>query len=373
MSVTTANDNVYVNIVINGPSTMYPPTIGNAVVNEQPVIAEYSENKTEPFLSTPSEYYLSVIRFTVPLNKVPLFIMPIIPNQGNPNESTLAIGFTYLTTNYESYVTYIPDNNLSAPVQNAPVQVVTPYYYVYSYGALIAMFNATLSALWTSSGLAAVYPSLIVPYFYYNTTLELVQLIVPHIFADGSVVLSMFINESSLRFLDAFQFKFNGYNNVAGNDYYFVLQNQTQFFYPPYSGTGTSTYYIYTQEYNMLYYWASLRKIVITSNGLPILNEIIPAPGNSGVSVSFPIITDFVPQISDAGDTKSIAIYNPSSQYRLVDLTGSVSLSKLDIRLYWQDIAGNLYNIFISSGQQVTLKLGFFKKSLYKNTINTRK
>jgi hypothetical protein len=376
MSITTENDNIYMNIVINGNTPNYPPNMNNSVTGEQPVLAEYSENKTEPFLSKPSEYYAAVTRFVIPLNKVPLFIMPIVPNTyvspidpGDVDQSTLVLGIQYLGVKYSEYVEYIADNDLTPPpAQNLPTQIKTPYYYVYTYAALIEMLNLTLANLWMVSGLAAANPSINPPYFYYDPALQLISIIVPSLFAVGTA--SIFINESSLQFLEAFEYSFNGYNNTGGNDYYFIFQNQTQFFYPQYTGTNTSTYYKYTQEYNVLYYWASLRKILVLSNTLPILNEVVPSNNNSGVIVGLPIITDFIPQLSTAGDTRSIAIYNPSSQYRLIDLNGQSPISKIDIKLLWQDVQGNSYPIYISAGQEISLKIGFFKKTLYKNTTN---
>jgi len=112
---------------------------------------------------------------------------------------------------------------------------------------------------------------------------------------------------------------------------------------------------------------------LILSNNLPILSEVVPSTNNTGVSAALPVITDFVPQLSMAGDTRSIAIYNPTAQYRLVDLSGQSPLSNIDIKIQWQDVLGNLYPILVSSGQQISLKIGFFKKSLYKKSDNSRR
>ena len=82
--------------------------------------------------------------------------------------------------------------------------------------------------------------------------------------------------------------------------------------------------------------------------------------------MSYPILTDFVPNISAAaGESRSIAYYVPTSQYRLVDLISTNPLQKIDIRIFWEDRDGNLYPLEISIFQQASLKLGFFKKSLY--------
>jgi hypothetical protein len=382
MSITVANDNVYLNVVMNGPTSNYPPVLGGPVSGEQPIVAEYAQNKTTPFLSKASDYYASVVRFTIPLNKVPIFIMPIVPNTstllnpaGFPDQSTLVLGITYLDVPYNAYVQYIPDKtNIPPPVQNQPTQVITPYYYVYSYGSLIRSLNFTMDILWIASGLFNAFPAASPPYFYYDPTSELISLIVPQIFTINAA--QIFINESALRFLDGFEFIFNGFNRPAGDDYQFVFQTETEFFYPPWNGSipiVPSNYFKFTQEYNVLYYWASLRKILVLSNNLPILSEIVPNNSNSGISVALPVITDFVPQISTAGDVRSIAIYNPTGQYRLVDLSGDIPLSNIDIKILWQDYTGGLYPVTISQGQQIELKIAFLKKSLYKKNMQVER
>ena len=122
------------------------------------------------------------------------------------------------------------------------------------------------------------------------------------------------------------------------------------------------------QEYSILgSNWTSLRKIIIATNTIPNTNEYVPTKGNSGVTNSFPILTDFTPNFSQVGgETRSIAFYYPTSQYRLVDMISDQPLSKINIKIYWEDTAGNLYPLYISPSQQINLKLAFLRKSLYK-------
>src|ERR1700759_2826868 len=141
------NDNVYLNVVIQ--NTGINDTTGTT--NDADIVAEYNVTKTLPILDKCSQYYCSIIRFDIPLQSVPLFIMPIIPAssfinpQPNPNLSPLIIGIDYLGVDYPVNVLYIADNNLPVPTQNlVGQQVITEYYYGYTYEQLITMIKTAL-------------------------------------------------------------------------------------------------------------------------------------------------------------------------------------------------------------------------------------
>jgi hypothetical protein len=379
-----SKDNIYVNVVINGSSPNYNPTEpGIPSINTPPTgeggsLAEYKVTKTAPFLDNPSAYYCSVVRFVVPLQLIPLFIMPIIPNTyvnpgspGNSDLSTLIFGMIYLGNRTSQRVIYNADNILNAPIQNQPTQVVTPYYYVYTYSHMIQMINLQLGSIWISSGLKAAFPTLNPPSFIYDPVTQLISLIVPFIFVTG--VATLYMNAASLQFLEGFHLSFQGYNRPNGEDFVFIPEDNPNFYYPNPGIPSTPQYYKYTQDYNTLYYWTSLRKLIFSSQNIPITNEVVPANNDTGTYSSFPIITDFVIGTEQAGQSRSLAVYNPQGQYRLISLSGNSPISAIDIKIFWQDQQGNLYPLFIPQNQQASIKIGFFKKSLYNSTSNTRK
>lgn len=397
------NDNIYLNVVFSHPQVIYPnTTIAAPSIGSGPVDAVYDVTKTIPVLDRCSDYYCAVVRFDIPLNSVPLFIMPILPNQSNPNKTPMILGINFNGVNYGSNLLYYAKQSPSTlPVQNQPVQVITNYYYIYSYQVLIDMMNLALLLAWNISGLEALFlpvpPSTVVvspPFFYYDEVTKLINLVVPSLFtevvAPATTIPIIYLNDALLYFLQSFPFFFHGYDQPFGRDYDFALTNTTPLagippLFPPvpsrvfpsnnqgYALFGTTptdppSYYLYTQEYSVIQYWSSLRKIIITSTSIPINPEIVPVSNNlsSDISVSFPILTDFIPAIEFAGQSRAIAYYNPTSQYRLIDMTSTAPLSKISLKIYWQDLQGNLYPLRISAGQEASVKLGFFRKSLYK-------
>lgn len=415
------NDNTYVNVVIDHPEPTYNVGRGGIqgpdyfLTNDDPVTSDYGVTKTEPILLNCSDYYCSVIRFTIPLDAVPLLICPIVPNQPNSNLTPMIIGIQLDPSGspasfFSQNLIYSPQNILGLPplvppVQNQPLQVITPYYYINSYQNLVDMFNVALNAAYTFSGLKAIFPFFLPPYFEFNPATSLFSLIVPNFFTELIAPLlsqpRIFINIPSATFLFSFDLFDNisvpGQINPFGNDFYFLTEAEESFkFYPPGVVVPTPTspigvgaalpadsfYYKFTQEYSVLEYWTSIRKILIFSNTIPVKNEYVPATNNlvngvnvdqSGVNVSYPILTDFVPNVSFiAGESRSIAYYVPQSQYRLIDMVSTNPLQKIDIRIFWEDREGNLYPLQISNFQQASLKIGFFRKTLYNATQLTK-
>lgn len=383
--VDTDKDNIYVNISIPAIFPNYNPTgpgIPNVTIppsGEGDTQAIYKVNKTSPIIMDPSKYYCAITRFVVPLQQVPLFIMPIVPNTyvnpgnpGDPNLSTLVLGINYNGNDYASYVNYIPNspNWFPPPIQNNITQVITPYYYVYTYSELMDMLNQTLITLWANSGLAGSYPNLSPPRFFFEPESQLIRITVPFIFV-RSPIASIFYNVSALRFLDNYPAIYFGQNQPNGKDFQFKFYDQIENYYPPatIANPPLPSYYTYLQDYKLLYYYASLRKLLFVSQTLPIANEIVTYKNNVSEYSTLPVITDFVLDSNIAGESRGIAVYNPTAQYRLVDLSGNSPISSVDIQIYWVDQYDNIYPINIIPGQVASLKLGFFRKELYKNDI----
>jgi hypothetical protein len=375
------NDNIYLTLDIDHPninSSAIPigPTIGAA-----PISMDYTATKNIPILNRCSDYYCSVVKATIPLDELPIMIMPIVPNQADSDKTPLVIGINYNGTRYSQYLQYIADNTLTAPVQNATYQVITPYYYVYSFQVLIRMLNIALDAAYTASGIPALFPPGTVPspYFYLEPTTNLISLICPKIFSELPAVAplaampTIYMNTPLNTYIDSFQTSFQGYDKPFGQDYVFILNGvgypTNNMGYAPFgvAATNPPSFYKFTQEYPTLEYWVSLRKIIIITNTIPVNLESVPT-ANIDINSQVPVLVALSPAVpSEAGQTRAILNYDPSPQYRLVDLISDNPLQTINIRVYWQDRSGDVYPLMLSVFQRASIKLGFFKKSLYNN------
>jgi hypothetical protein len=358
-------DNIYVNVTItaalSGILSLYTP-------------AEYIVSKTIPILDKCDDYYCSIIRFAIPLSSVPLFIMPILPNQTNPNLTPFIIGITTGgINNYPQPVIFYAETNSGIPMSPNPIQANSPYYYVYEYQLFITQINTALALAFVASGLTGN-----CPYFYLNPATEEISLVVDiATFAPTATpttpmpvpAATIFMNADLQIYLTAFQVISVaplGSFSPIGKDFLFnLVRFGIDNTIPPFTIAATQKQF--TQEYPVLQLWSSLRKIIVTTNSIPILNEFAPT-NNSGSSILTPILTDFLPFLDFAGQDRTTAFYSPTSQYRLVDLKSSESLKTIDLKIYWQDINQNIYPLFVNKYQQISLKIGFFKKSLYKSS-----
>ena len=307
------DDNVYINVVINGKEGDYSASPNGASVGVMMTIASQNSVKNIPILEKCSDYYASIIRYTIPLNDIPLYIFPVIPNQGNPNKSPLVIGINYNGVNNSQNIIYTPINDTihnQPPIQNQSIQVITPYYYSYSYQLLITCINTALRAAYVASGLIILFPNIMVPYFSYDSVTQLISLIIPRFFftqvAPATSIPILYMNSALIDYLEAFPAIFYGYNNLFGRDFDFYFQPISQLDDKGYTPFGTvyfnpgpgniinqPQYYEIKQEYSSLVFWNSLTKIIISSNNIPIRSEYVPTPNNqqnSNVSSTYPMM-----------------------------------------------------------------------------------
>jgi hypothetical protein len=378
MSVQKEPDNIYVNIFIDhsGKTT-------------EPEIAEYNVTKTSPILGKASDFYCSVVRFDIPLNALPLFIMTVIPNQSNPNLTPFITGIRYNGVNKSQNLIYTPLTFSPPPVQNQPIQIITDYYFVYFYSTMLEMVNTALNLAYIAQGFDTIFGATVIPpYFFYDSNVQLIKLVIPSFFTKVTAPLTsiptIYFNALLYEYFESFPVDTLSFVDPDGRDYELILTNAKNIqayekfktIYPPYSGTAPAlqyidpSYYVIAQEYNTTIYWISLRKLLLTTNTIPIVNEYVSNyNGNNGSNnPSLPILTDFVPGIEFGSQSRSIAYYVPQSQYRLIDLLDDGPLNRIDIKVYWEDKSGNIFPLYISYFQEINIKLGFFKKSLYKPT-----
>lgn len=376
------NDNIYLTIDIDHPNVDSTAIPAGATINSAPIQMDYTATKNIPILNRCSDYYCAVVKATIPLDELPIMIMPIVPNQPDSDKTPFVIGIKYNGVHYSQYLEYIADNTLTAPVQNVPYQVITPYYYVYSYQVMIRMLNITLETVYTASGIPALFapgtapPA---PYFYLDPVTSLISLICPRIFTELPAVAplltmpTIYMNTSLNSYLDSFETSFQGYDKLFGEEYVFILNGigypTNNMGYAPFgiAATNPPSFYKFTQEYPSLEYWVSLRKIIIVTNTIPVNLESVPT-ANVDINSQVPVLVALSPAVpSVSGQTRAILNYDPSPQYRLVDLISENPLQTINIRVYWQDRNGDIYPLLLSVFQRTSIKLGFFKKSLYNN------
>lgn len=356
------SENIYYNVIINNPMVK---NLNDISGNNTSMRAEFIENRVQSILDNPSDYFLSIIRFEIPGANIPLFVMPHIINPLNPldvNFTPLQFTFTYNNVSFTRNLIYISNQPINVPI--SPTQFISddnPYYYVYTYQHMIDMMNTTLLNCFNDLKIAfPLAPPSEAPYFIYNAETQLISLITQYNYSIPNSI-SIGFNQNMGRFLRGFNFiLINGLPT-------FIIENTQNNAYAKPGGTiplpSFPPDYLETkQEFNTLQYWNSFKNIVFITGTIPVQAEYIPQLNGQGSNNFRPILTDFEPLLSEAGDARSVIQYFPQGPYRLVNMQSCTPLNKFDVSIYWQDQENNLYPIFISPGQSLSIKFLFTRK-----------
>jgi hypothetical protein len=382
------SDKIYFDIVITNLQTVTSP----------PPTLYFNENRSVPFLHNPEDYYMSIIRFTLDTPTLPLFIPEIQPNQSNINLTVYSITLSWLDTvsgiTYvqQEYVNYIPQDK-SATIPLAPNLLpnglqnnATGYYSIYTFQYWIYLINLTFTTCFNNLNSQVVsagasLPTVNAPIMTFDTNNQIAILncdVLGYDYTSANYI-QIFMNPALFQLFSSFPFTVNSLNANINNENVLIQTNTfggaNEIPYPPINPTYTAIQVI--QEYSTIALWSPITSVVFTSNTLPVVPTNITSPqifvngliynnangNNSNVSQ---IITDFV---SDSGFYKPNIVYNPTAQYRLIELQGNRPLSNLDISVYWKDRIGALQPFLLGSGTTATIKILFTKRA----TLGTTK
>lgn len=353
------SDNIYYNVIISNPMVVDPT---NPYGNNNVIPAVYEENRTQAIITDPSKYEMTIVRFELPGANIPICILPRAINILNPldlNFTPLQFIMTYLGDPFVANLVYVPGfaglNPPPPPPQPVPSQ--NPYYWIFSYQHMINMMNTTMTTAFNA--LKTIYPALPqteAPYFIYNPETQLISMIVQKNYVGSGILIGM--NSDMLRFLRGFYYDF-GFITQPGNpsiSYVSFNISDTK------NNSYDATHYEIKQEFVTLQYWNSFKNIVFITGTIPIQAEYIPELNGQGSNNFRPILTDFEPILSEAGDARSTLQYYPQGPYRMVSLLSNTPLTKFDVRVFWQDQENNLYPIVLSPGMSLSIKFLFSRR-----------
>ena len=114
-----------------------------------------------------------------------------------------------------------------------------------------------------------------------------------------------------------------------------------------------------------------VKSIIFSTNTLPINATMSSAPkivsdSNLNASAEPNLInelTDIEIPITSVNQYRPEIIYQPSAEYRLIDLNFSTNLTKIDIVCYWKSKLGNLNPVYLQAGAYASIKLMFRHKA----------
>lgn len=385
-------DTVYFNMRITGDTSNIPS------------IASYQTlSQTNPVVNDPSKYYVAVTDFSCPGESIPITIARVIPNQNDPNLMQSKIAFTSnvagVSNKYEQNLIFIPSTTISAPVQNRPYQVITPYYFVYSYQSIITSLNIALIRAYDA--LAAVivdFVGLEYPYFYisYDQDFPKIHLMIPKTVLEQMWIpdppgptreVKISINSYLVNYLGGFDYTYNGNNDSNLLDFVFNIPAysdvknvnpvvNTSYLYYPITcdkigfADENGDWYKFSQQNYLLPQWNCLSKIIIYTQSLPIRNQQVTSKQTDSPDVlnKYPILFSFTPDYETSSQARNYIYYTPRENYTLTELLTNTPLTRLDAYIAWVDHNGEVFPLYLNPFQSCNIQLGFFKKELYKSS-----
>jgi hypothetical protein len=367
----------------------YDITISNLAATSTPAPPLYfNETRNSPFVLDPESYYLSIVRFTLDTNTLPVIQPDIQPNQANRNLTSYSVTLEwdnpvapFQRFVQQTFLIYVPQNQQANPpappsqTANGLQNNATGYYDIYNYQYFIFLVNQTfqncfnaLNAQVVAAGLAL--PSIYAPVMSWDTQQNIALLSADNAGYNDGVAnyIKIYFNPPLYNLFISFPFIIESQDVVPNGKNFRVIMSgfggANLVPYPPVAPLYTALQIV--QEYSTLALWTPITSIVFTSNTLPIVANQVSAPllffngqkfqsggNNSNIAQ---VITDFV---ASEGIYKPNLVYTPTAEYRLVSLVGNTPLYNLDIEVFYRNRTGELIPFRLGSGNTATIKILF--------------
>lgn len=333
----------------------------------------FNDIRNTDIIAKPEEYKMSIVRFQADTSLLPIIIPQIQPNQANPNLTVYTVRMDFGGQAVETPVIWRPEI-LSVPVPPAPntlpfgLQQETPYYYALNYQHFIEIINEALLTCMTALK-ALTTPtndSVLPPFMGWNTETLCAEMLVSPLMETRPI--RLFFNKALYALFSSFEATTFANDTALGEIYRLRLDSNNLYNVEVnYKGSAVNKI-VLKQNYSTISSWSPVSAIVFTSNSLPVVSNYVSAPQISLESQAYPISggNNQVNIITDIctleNSYKPTIIYNPSAQYRYIDLYGASPIKNIEVQCFWRSTSGNYIPLLVSSGGSASLKILFEKK-----------
>jgi len=380
----------------------------------QPNRLTFTEVRSSPILDNPSDYFLSIIRFSLDTaGSMPLFI-PQIELQNTVGAAPWNNTVYYVSVEYnppaapadrliaKKRVIYVPQSNILPPPTTAPptlVEATDPYYWCNNIQAFICMINEALKDAYADiiTQAAAASPVITLPatwiagnepYLLWNaeravaTLVAQADLFTQECLDNGTAEGFVYFNNPLFLLFSSFQ-AFHNYTfdpnpqsvndgeanylikvfnkkGGAGNNYVALAANTG----PPYNA-------IYMEQpYSTGATLCPIQSLVFTTTLLPVLPQLVSIPrvlsnNNGSIGQNDNLsneITDLVVNLVNGTEYFPNVLYLPTAEYRLIDLQSNSALYGIQISVAWKDVYGITHDFYLQNGCSCSLKIMFRKR-----------
>jgi len=361
----------------------------DTIGDKQAVKLIFNEIRNSPIIQNPSEYFFTIARFSLETPSLPLMIPQVLLGQADPNKLIYSITLTYnspvdgITYEKQIYLYYVPQNTV-APVPEAPLYkqdfgAGSTYYYIYNFQYFIKIVNtAFATALGDLDALVfgatgAHLPSLNPPFMEWDTfnNVAILNADIAGFNASLAHPINIFFNTPLFTLFSSFQANYKGYENITnGKNYQITVEDS--------NGTNIINLPTYNalqmyQDFPTSALWNPVNALVFTTGTIPVNASQVSAPlvlnseiatltqGGNNANISN-TLTDFEVPLTEGWEYKPNVYYNPTAEYRLVDLLGNTPLNNISIQVFWKDSFANLHPFYLNSGCNANIKIMFRRK-----------
>lgn len=354
----------------------------DATGNARDVDLKFIETRGDSILDCPRNYYLSVVRFNFDTPTLPAFIPQIDMTQSNLNQTVYKIGINYLGNTAVKNVIFTPEyTNLSPPLPPFTNETFTSqYYHCSTVQKFLNDINETLiDVIIESQGFGGM-ASLDEYGMYFKLNSEQLMTIAFKNTEAQKIIENDFkiiMNEPLYNLMSGFSTS----KEIINGTSYRILKlgrtdlKPTQFVDETYASVDG---FEIVSEIPVNPTWTPINSIVLTTTLLPIVpTNVSPekiynseSELNQDANNLKPVLTDFVVPVSQLNTYRNGVFYEPSSEYRFNDLTGTTPIKQINISVFWKDKYGSLHPLKLSSGMGGSIKLLFRRKDFNNIDLN---
>jgi hypothetical protein len=375
----SATDSFY-NLVIKNNNTGYDAE-GNPVIinNSTPLV--FDENRSIPYLCNPKDHFVSIQTMQLDTASLPVFICePII---GDTNVDNTLYFYTVTVNDviiFHERIQWQPDDlSTPKPTGEVPTEYTRdPYYFCYSYQHFLTLFNTQIAKKWSDNSVAGNPPFLM--YENGSITLYVDITCLTDIYGVSPSGIKIYLNTELYLLVSGLPaLKKNETSTTPNMNYQllFVQSPSSQNTITLYSDLEQTIEYAglkFRCEYIPLAYWNPIDSIILTSNYVNVVPELVGANSSYGLTgggselsnaEQYYILFDYMSPSFVGSDYQPHITYEPNAEFRLSDLYGVGEVNQLQIRALWKDKWGILHIFTLESGGSASIKLLFRKKRFY--------
>ena len=365
----------------------------------------FNETRDAPIIRDSSQYYFSIVRFTMngPNKELPIFIPSIQTNQSNINLTNYSLrikGVIDDPTNPDNkpiqvdsgevFVLFEPENqNERLPSTPNTIQdIQSTYYFVYTYQHFLNLINKTFQT--AIQNIKDKYKSTLqttAPKMIYNGNSVKTFSIFCDDYGfggddrreDSTEQLDIYFNRNMYGLFAGFHFyNVGSISESEGINYKLIVQelgvkgdnNRIE-------NNDSPDYLKMTQDYESTSsLWCPIDSIVFSTTVIPIIYEQIGEPAYTdnatnvgqltGSKSAFqPIITDISLPLQSASDYRGMLYYAPEAEYRMSSFTKAKhAIHNIDIQVFFKNrLTGELFPITMFNLSSISVKMLFRKKN----------